>query len=231
MGKLLVGVLSGGVILGTILACSATEDGERARTGECPVETCVEGFAGLRFTVLGFELMESPTLLPIAVGGTTTIGMQPIEGAFPASPLYGISGSIEIEGPGTDEYFDAERSLDLRATSEGTAVLDVTNERGALYDRVTLSTRTVDRIEVVVRDREDEPAYLDANTATDVAVRLFDASGTRLQDTSLEVRATDGEADRVWWDIVQLFPATGTSTVTLDIAAGDTRSRVVLPVR
>ncbi len=63
----------------------------------------------------------------------------------------------------------------MRATSAGPAVLDVTDERGALYDRVTLATHVVDRIEVVVRDREDEPAYLDAEVATEGGERHFAA--------------------------------------------------------
>jgi len=223
--------LGSAFVLAVCFACTISEDGERASTGDCPEERCSDAVTGLTFYTIALGANEtSDVLLPVAVGGTTTIAAVPVDGYIPADAQYLTDGpAISVDGPGTYELFDEEDSIDVRAHAEGDTLLRVVDPDDALLDRVNLATRAIATLDVVVDGRDGEDTYLRAGQTDALVVRLFDAEGNRLLDGSM-IAEGDG-VERVYWDYYDVTAPEDATEIQLSIQAGDGTWDVTVPVR
>ncbi len=228
--KLLTFGLSALVILATVLACSVA-DGDRASTGECPEEECVEGFDGLSFYNVGIGGAEpSSTLYPVAVGGLATIAIIRTVGVLEEAPTFDVVGTaLSYVGPGTSSHSEADTSADIRGVAAGDALVRVTNASGLLYDRITYSARRIVRVDSVLSGREDESPYFESGGSASLVFRLLDASGNRLIDESMTIAADHGY-ETVSWDSIRVR-AGDVSEIAFALTAGGARWDVVVPVR
>lgn len=213
-------VLSCAWLLAIALACTV-EEGDRSSTGACPEgETCSSAAPeGLRFIGLALGGVSSERLPPTAVWGRQTILVD-----GPGVP----SASVETTSAWhltLSELAPEEASFVVSAVSPGDTLVRVVDEDGLLLDRVSLRTAAIDTVDVA-RLGDGGTASIVRGERTSLVVRLFDESGERIVDESLEI--TGEHVTTVSWDSVEvLLPADwdGGDELILTATAGDRRAR------
>ena len=208
--------------LPALLLPACMTEGERAETGQCPAgEVCSSRTPnGLAFDGADFsDLLFANGLQATALGGRQGVTIydgasgQAMRLPFAAT----TQGALEVVAQATG-------SLDVIGRRAGTDLLRIVDPAtGELYDRVSMSVRPVDRVEL--RNEvfgeiglEDRPRALWAGGRASLVVALSARDGTRLVDEAMVVTASTGTRNTRWDSISFDVPADG--EVTLDAAFG-----------
>lgn len=168
-------------------ACLPTEEGDIGSTHTCPPgETCVPN-PGLRFSGQGLDDARwdrDAGLFATAVGGTQrmqTLRLDDSECPFGSIVTSDDESVLLIESQDWTGFI-------VRAVSEGTAVVRVTDSAGRLCDRITLSTAAVASVVLRRRATSASPdldwAFFRNGGEQEVVFALESASGERLIDDS-----------------------------------------------
>jgi hypothetical protein len=208
------------ILLLLVAACTPT--GERG-SGQCPLgETCSPTTpTGLAFLPPVFFDNMTPWFEPaIAVGGTTNVILEYEETwTSPAAPIDLPYTADDGGGPAVRVAGTVGAEVMLTGTAPGSNELRIVDpDDGTLYDRRMYTASPVASIEIEPDNSEltatSQIAY--ASGTTHFGIRLRDASGQRMYDTSLQLA---GGAH--WhWDVAEITEPAG--SYTLGVTSGGT---------
>ena len=215
-----------------VVAMVGCYGGERYGSG-CPYgETCSPGTpTGLRFLpppMFDMQPVIGPTA--IAIGGTEAVQLLYGGDLFdPSRPLDLPYTADDGGGPAVLVAGAYGATVTLRGATPGDnelRILDASD--GTLFDRESYAAAALARVELaslVTEQLQPVQPQLYAVGLRKLGIRLFDATDTRLYDTSLQLAGAVG----LEWDIAEV-DAAAAGTYTLGITAGGTTASFDLAI-
>jgi hypothetical protein len=247
-GRRMAWCVSASIACASLAACMSRLQGERAKSGECPVgETCSEAtLSGLHF--VGNAFWDETQLLrlgPVLVGGTFDIGIQTVDGEpLPDFALQAEDPSVfQVErGQGVfgptfegEALYPVDGHLRLTGKGAGTTMIRVVDRTtGELFDRIAIEAYEIEDIAITNMDDPDRQ-YVLAGCEELLAVRLLAKGGgdeLRAFDQSVQLRAEGTvRAETNFWDCFAYRAPEGRVEVEVEVVAGGKTFTKALEVR
>jgi hypothetical protein len=217
------------LVAALVFSVASGSKGDRAESGHCPAgEVCSPDTpSGLYFKGPGFaDVFLNYDVRPTAVGGQQTIQISPA----------GLFEHLEnFDAESTEPAFSVSRvappEVTIQADAAGSAYLRIFEPlTGALYDRLMVSSREVETIEVepIVFESsfDDDPLYPPLYWGGDALpwiARLYGGS-SRLVDETLTFGGdgtTNASVTQLGlWDLAEVTPTGGAFTISVGAASG-----------
>ena len=241
-------ITSFGLLCASLVACLATEKGDRAATGACPAgEVCSEATPmGLLFTgQFFFDDEEAVRLGPVLVGGEFELGLSvhgsgqfpnyearvDDEQTFTAEVGTGVFGPTNDAG---EPIYNIDNHLVLRGVSPGNTRVRIVNpDTGELFDRLTMDVYRLDHIEARNVRRDGEPLLAGCpNMVGFSLIASNDVDEIRAVDNSISATATGGTMNDEprFWDCQIATPDENATEMMFTVRAGGQSHDLPLPV-